>query len=375
MKKRTLISFIMALLMVLVLGCMPVQAASATKVKLNKTSVSLYKNQTYRLKAKVTGKKKKVKWKSSKPSVVSVSKSGKLKAKKKGTAIITVTVNKVKKTCRVKVSNPSIKLNKKSATLYYNKSPKTLKLTARVKGPSKKVKWSSSKKSVATVSKSGKVTGKKSGTAVIKASANGVSYSCKVTVKKKKTTLKTSAKNMLSLYEKRKYSDAQRMAKKLPKKANESCIRRMSTKMKQRYSRVLSSYFKPNRLECQGYFLTDINKDKVPEMVVKFGSCEADMQIDVWTYKNNEEIYCGMLGAGHSGYYAYPDGNGMIQQYGQMGYEQLYKVYMSGTRVKVKKIGRERSGGNYFELPYRLDDHYRWDSYGSYIDWTPLDWL
>lgn len=45
-----------------------------------------------------------------------------------------------------------------------------------------KAKWSSSNTKVATVNSSGKVTGKKKGTAVITAKANGKTYKCKVTV-------------------------------------------------------------------------------------------------------------------------------------------------------------------------------------------------
>ena len=74
----------------------------------------------------------------------------------------------------------SIKLSSKSVTLYVGKT-KTIKL----KGTTKKPKWSSSKKSVATVSKKGKITAKKQGTAVITAKLGEKKYSCKVKVKKK----------------------------------------------------------------------------------------------------------------------------------------------------------------------------------------------
>ncbi len=77
----------------------------------------------------------------------------------------------------------SVTMSKKSATVTVGK---TVKLTAKLKPTnviSKTIVWTSSNKSVATVSK-GVVTGKKAGTCTIKARAhNGFTASCKITVK------------------------------------------------------------------------------------------------------------------------------------------------------------------------------------------------
>lgn len=63
--------------------------------------------QTYHLKLKGVSKKAKVKWKTSKKSVVSITKKKgntvTLKAKKKGTAVVTATYNKKKYKCRITV--------------------------------------------------------------------------------------------------------------------------------------------------------------------------------------------------------------------------------------------------------------------------------
>ena len=73
------------------------------------------------------------------------------------------------------------KLNKKNVTITVGK---TVKL--KVKGTKKKVKWSSSKKSVCTVSKSGVVKAKKAGQATIKAKVAKKTLKCQVKVKAKK---------------------------------------------------------------------------------------------------------------------------------------------------------------------------------------------
>jgi len=76
------------------------------------------------------------------------------------------------------------KLNKKKVTMTVGT---TVKL--KMRNTKKKVKWSSSKKSVATVSKKGKVTGKKAGTAKITAKIGKKRWQCKVTVKAKKVII------------------------------------------------------------------------------------------------------------------------------------------------------------------------------------------
>jgi uncharacterized protein YjdB len=79
-----------------------------TKVKLNKTKATLKKGKTLKLKATVTPTKayKKVTWKSSNTKVATVSSSGKVTAKKKGTATITCTAadgSGKKVTCKITV--------------------------------------------------------------------------------------------------------------------------------------------------------------------------------------------------------------------------------------------------------------------------------
>ena len=78
---------------------------------------------------------------------------------------------------KAKISNAKLTLKVGQA--------KTLSVKNLSKKDKKKLKWSSSKKTVATVSKKGKVTAKKAGTAKITAKVGKKKYVCKVTVKKK----------------------------------------------------------------------------------------------------------------------------------------------------------------------------------------------
>lgn len=76
----------------------------------------------------------------------------------------------------VAMAASTIKLSKKSLSLEAGKTA-----VLKVKG-AKKVKWATSDKSVATVSKAGKVTAVKAGTAKITATVNKKKYTCTVTV-------------------------------------------------------------------------------------------------------------------------------------------------------------------------------------------------
>lgn len=97
----------------------------------------------------------------------------------------------------------TIKLSKKKYTMYTGSS-----YTLKVKGSTKKAKWSSSKKSVAKVDSKGMVTAVKAGKAKITAKVAGKKLVCNITVKKRpigkgtKSSPKSAyASNSFSYYE------------------------------------------------------------------------------------------------------------------------------------------------------------------------------
>lgn len=118
-------------------------------------------------------------WKSQKSSIASIDESGTITACKPGETTVTATADGTKKSCRITVKKPKITLNRTSASLYRGQS---LSLTAKVSS-GRKVSWKSRKSSVATVSASGKVTAKKHGTTQIRATVDGVTKECELTVK------------------------------------------------------------------------------------------------------------------------------------------------------------------------------------------------
>lgn len=97
------------------------------------------------------------------------------------------------KSATANIVTTALSLNSSSAKLVAGKT-KTLKATIAPANSVSDVTWSSSDKSVATVSKSGKITAKKPGKAVITAKSAAKSVTCTVTVVPAKTTIKSAAK-------------------------------------------------------------------------------------------------------------------------------------------------------------------------------------
>ena len=131
----------------------------------------------------------KVTYKSSKKSVATVDKNGKVTAKKAGKAVITVKAGKLTKKVTVIVGKyakkvTKLKFAKKSMTLKKG-SMQFLKVTVKPKKATTDLKWKSSNTKVVTVDKNGKVTAKKAGTAWITVRGDGKKASIKIKVKSK----------------------------------------------------------------------------------------------------------------------------------------------------------------------------------------------
>lgn len=115
---------------------------------------------------------------SSNSSVVSVSTTGKITAKKIGTATITVRASGYSDTIKINVSEtPYITFNASSINLNVNGTTK-LNVNTNLNN----LYWRSSNTSVVSVDQKGNITGKSVGTAIITASSNGYSNSIYVTV-------------------------------------------------------------------------------------------------------------------------------------------------------------------------------------------------
>ena len=182
-KKSKILSLLLAMVMLLSMCAIPVQAAATLQNQTKKVVMVVGQKTTIKTPVKMT-------FKSSNPKVAAVNSNGKVTAKAKGNATVTAKTSKVTWTYKIKVEKPKLSNTRLSV---YTKTSKQLKL----KGTSRKVTWSSSAPSVVSVNKKGKITARRTGKATISAKVNGVKYKCKVTVKarSKKSSGQSSGKS------------------------------------------------------------------------------------------------------------------------------------------------------------------------------------
>lgn len=147
-----------------------------TTVSLARTNGSVYVKGRTTVKATIKNGKGKTTYKSNNTGVAKVSSTGVVTGVKKGIAVITVTNNRVSRTFKVTVKNPT--LNRTTLNLKAKKN-----YTLKVQGKIGKVTFKSSNTKVATVNAKGKVVAKKKGNATITVKANGITLKCKVKVK------------------------------------------------------------------------------------------------------------------------------------------------------------------------------------------------
>ena len=171
-----------------------------TKITLSATTKTMNVGDSFTLKATIAPKdasNKDVTWKSDNEKVATVTNKGVVKCVGNGTATITVKAkdgSNVKKTCKITGYKKATGVTIKPSSVSELKVGDSVKLKATVnpKGSDQTVTWgykSKSDKNIVTVSKTGKVTAKKVGTATVTAkTANGKTAKCKITVKPQEVT-------------------------------------------------------------------------------------------------------------------------------------------------------------------------------------------
>lgn len=145
-------------------------------VSLSKKSISLYRNKTFRLTVKSSSNSI-PKWKSNKKSVATVD-NGMITAVKNGTAIITVTIDGVSKSCEVTVKKPVVKFAENEIIMAVGEKKKVNVSVSSGNKPA----FSSSNASVVSVDENGIISANEAGKAYVYASEDGAKSRMRVIV-------------------------------------------------------------------------------------------------------------------------------------------------------------------------------------------------
>lgn len=171
-----------------------VKASGISFILLSRYQNTINIQQSFYLIA-VTSNGKRPTWKSSDSKIASVNTYGKVVGKRTGNCKITAKIRGAEASCTVTVRKTEVSLSAKTVSM---ENGATYRLHGTTSNGSR-LKWKSSKRSIAEISENGTIQALKPGETRITASADGSEQTCTVTVKKPKVTLShTSA----SLYRK-----------------------------------------------------------------------------------------------------------------------------------------------------------------------------
>lgn len=185
----------------------PANAAATSTVKsitvknLPSNTLTLKAGKTFTLKTNTTSGN--LKFSTSNKKIVTVSSAGKIKAVKKGSANITISLKsnaKIKKVVKITVGQPAtrVKVNKSALTIKKGRSAVIKATVGPNTASNKKVIWKSSNSKIAKVSVSGRVTAVRGGRATITAIAadgSGKKAICRVTVRASVSSISFSKTN------------------------------------------------------------------------------------------------------------------------------------------------------------------------------------
>lgn len=137
----------------------------------------------------------------------------------------------------------------------------------------------------------------------------------------------------------------------------------------------------------EDYCLYDVDKDGVPELFVRYGTCEADFTTQCYTWRDGQIVCIGEFRSGHSALYTCPGKSAVLRAAGHMGYAELYEYPMEGGRLtEEREIFSEEDvqdytptdeivpGAEYIESYYTwLGEYDMYKGYAPDSEWSGFD--
>ena len=137
--------------------------------------------------------------------------------------------------------------------------------------------------------------------------------------------------------------------KKIKNTKSDSSESKMTSSMTRAYASVLLNT--PEKYLWDGVYFVDMDGDKNAEMILPYGTCEADATAYVYKYKSGKAVKVGKFSYGHKMLVNYPGHKGLICMHAHMGYEEISVVYLKNGKVKSTSYGERNVGmGDYLSL-------------------------
>lgn len=89
------------------------------------------------------------------------------------------------------------------------------------------------------------------------------------------------------------------------------------------------------------YLLYDVDKDGIPELITKTGTCEADYTGTMYVCNGDKAEKAGEFGLGHAGLYTDPGENGIVVWWGHMGAAGGARYSLTDGQLSSEQIFEE----------------------------------
>lgn len=186
----------------------------------------------------------------------------------------------------------------------------------------------------------------------------------------------SNMEKVLYYYKKGNYKKANTYNKKLSKYAEESCVKKMSSKMKKAYKKILKGYRLNGSGKClSALYFSDIDNDKKAEMLALYGTSYQDTVLRVYKYTKGTAKKVGQIGIGRSDtFLAYPDHKGILQVGAYHGGEYVGTLTIKGNKIKETSIiGRQTGDRTAMSFRQKLRNYIKHTKKGAaYIDYSLL---
>ena len=214
-----------------------------------------------------------------------------------------------------RASASSVRLSKSHVNLYTSGGRKKIHLYLYEDGKKVKASWTSSKSRVASVSSSGVVRAKRTGTAKITARYAGMNFTCSIKVRRRSGTYKKA-------------------------------IKAYNTFLMNTYVTYTDS---GDKAQADNFTALDLDKNGIPELLVNVVTPDGDRHYVLYRYKNKKISIGQQLGVCSD--FVWYDKKGVLSYWQYMSNESLF-IYGedSGSDLETFAVVRRKNGKNRYYI-------------------------